>query len=419
MNSGASAQGWQTISGTGTLTNFSAGTLSPLFITGVANPTSAPALSFSLSNFSADNIFGNFTGSPATPSTQAIPACPNDGTHALVYVSHVLTCELVTVSGSGTVTPSAQYDFLYFTNSGTSSVVGGAAVTGVVIGSTSGAPTGITETDGDVLYGSGGAWTKTNAPALAGTSFTAIPNGALSNSAITVNGTSASLGGSVNANYVTGSFTTGHAVSAASSAGEIQDAGAFNPTLVGLSSVTNDAQLKATTIANTVIVGAIPNGTSTSAAPWTATPTLGGSGTPGTLAFGNATSGTVKLSAVTGALGSGTLLLPVPAGVGRAAQVIFSGTLTLYTGSIASTACQAVTAGSVNSVAAAGVTSASSIIITPTSSLVAVTGFTAATTGGLNLKWYPTSGYINVDVCNPSSGALAPGPVTLNLLVIG
>lgn len=53
-------------------------------------------------NFSADNILGNFTGSSATPSTQAIPSCANDGAHGLVYVSHVLTCASITGGGGGT-----------------------------------------------------------------------------------------------------------------------------------------------------------------------------------------------------------------------------------------------------------------------------------------------------------------------------
>lgn len=45
-------------------------------------------------------------------------------------------------------------------------------------------------------------------------------------------------------------------------------------------------------------------------AAFTATPTLGASGTVGTLALGNATSGTVTLGTVTGALGSVTVSLP-------------------------------------------------------------------------------------------------------------
>jgi len=53
--------------GTGTVTNFSAGTLSPLFTTSVSNPTTIPGLSFTLSNAAANSVFGNNTGSSAAP----------------------------------------------------------------------------------------------------------------------------------------------------------------------------------------------------------------------------------------------------------------------------------------------------------------------------------------------------------------
>lgn len=87
--------------GSGTVSSFSAGNLSPLFTTSVANATTTPALTFGLSNFAADNIFGNFTGSSAAPSTSLIPACANDGAHALVYVSHALVCASITGGGGG------------------------------------------------------------------------------------------------------------------------------------------------------------------------------------------------------------------------------------------------------------------------------------------------------------------------------
>ena len=53
--------------GGGTVTNFSAGTLSPLFTTSVSNPTTIPGLSFTLSNATANSVFGNNTGSSAPP----------------------------------------------------------------------------------------------------------------------------------------------------------------------------------------------------------------------------------------------------------------------------------------------------------------------------------------------------------------
>src|ERR1043165_6929854 len=53
--------------GTGTVTSFGASGLSPLFTVSVANPTTTPALSFTLSNFAAHSVFGNNTGSAAAP----------------------------------------------------------------------------------------------------------------------------------------------------------------------------------------------------------------------------------------------------------------------------------------------------------------------------------------------------------------
>jgi len=54
--------------GSGTVTNFSAGTLSPVFTTSVANASTNPALTFALSNAGAHQFLGNNTGSSAAPT---------------------------------------------------------------------------------------------------------------------------------------------------------------------------------------------------------------------------------------------------------------------------------------------------------------------------------------------------------------
>jgi hypothetical protein len=51
----------------GTVTTFSSGNLSPLFTASVANPTTTPALTFTLSNAATHTFFGNETGSTAAP----------------------------------------------------------------------------------------------------------------------------------------------------------------------------------------------------------------------------------------------------------------------------------------------------------------------------------------------------------------
>ena len=58
--------------GSGTVTNFTAGTLSPLFTTAVATSTSTPALSFSLTSAAANTIFGNNTSGSAAPAYYGI-----------------------------------------------------------------------------------------------------------------------------------------------------------------------------------------------------------------------------------------------------------------------------------------------------------------------------------------------------------
>lgn len=61
---------WPPISGgggSGTVTNFTAGTLSPLFTTSVATSTTTPALSFALTNAAANTVLGNPTGSATGP----------------------------------------------------------------------------------------------------------------------------------------------------------------------------------------------------------------------------------------------------------------------------------------------------------------------------------------------------------------
>lgn len=74
--------------GSGTVTTFSAGNLSPLFTTSVATPTSTPALSFVLSNAAAHTFLGNSTGSTASPA------------YSLIGASDVSPNEFITAGGA-------------------------------------------------------------------------------------------------------------------------------------------------------------------------------------------------------------------------------------------------------------------------------------------------------------------------------
>ena len=78
--------------GSGTVTDFSAGDLAPLFTTTETNTTTTPALTFNLSNAAADTMLGNFTSSSAAPIYKHISQC-NSVTQALNYTPGVgLTC---------------------------------------------------------------------------------------------------------------------------------------------------------------------------------------------------------------------------------------------------------------------------------------------------------------------------------------
>ncbi len=87
--------------GTGTVTVFTAGNLSPLFTTSVATSTTTPALTFSLSSWSANQFFAAPNGSsgPGSPRTIVGADLPASGVVAGVY-----TCVNATVDITGRVT---------------------------------------------------------------------------------------------------------------------------------------------------------------------------------------------------------------------------------------------------------------------------------------------------------------------------
>lgn len=95
--------------GTGTVTSFSAGNLSPLFTTSVSTATTTPSLSFSLSNAAANTYFGNATGSTAAPSFTAAGALTKtDDTNVTLTLGGSPTVALlnaasITVGWTGTL----------------------------------------------------------------------------------------------------------------------------------------------------------------------------------------------------------------------------------------------------------------------------------------------------------------------------
>lgn len=103
---------WLGLSGGGTVSSFSSGNLSPLFTTSVANPTTTPALSFSLSNAGANTYFGNATGSSAAPSfTSAGALTKTDDTNVTLTLggsptTSLLAATSLTLGWTGILAPS-------------------------------------------------------------------------------------------------------------------------------------------------------------------------------------------------------------------------------------------------------------------------------------------------------------------------
>jgi hypothetical protein len=71
---------WETPATSGTVTSFSAGSLSPLFTTSVATSTTTPALSFALSNAAGGTLFGNNNTTSGAPAYTSSPVLGIPGT---------------------------------------------------------------------------------------------------------------------------------------------------------------------------------------------------------------------------------------------------------------------------------------------------------------------------------------------------
>lgn len=91
-------------SGSGTVTNFSSNSGSPLFSTTVATPTSTPALNFTISPAAANTVYGNQTTGSATPTMTTGwlvlrgTATTSTGTTAVAAITGVTTSSICVYS---------------------------------------------------------------------------------------------------------------------------------------------------------------------------------------------------------------------------------------------------------------------------------------------------------------------------------
>lgn len=96
--------------GAGSVTSFSSGNLSPLFTTSVTNATTAPTQTFTFTNAPANTMLGNAAGSPAAPSWIAIPSGGGGGSGTVTTFSVSNLSPIFTASVTNpTTTPALSF----------------------------------------------------------------------------------------------------------------------------------------------------------------------------------------------------------------------------------------------------------------------------------------------------------------------
>lgn len=91
---------------------------------------------------------------------------------------------------------------------------------------------------------------------------------------------------------------------------------------------------------------------------------------------------------------------------------VFSGSQALATGALGANAC-----ATTIDVAATGVTSTDVAHLTANADWSTVTGYGAASTDGLLLYVWPTTGYVHIKQCNGTGTSITPGAATVNIKV--
>lgn len=256
-----------------------------------------------LATQATNTVVGNPSSGTTTPSAMAMPSC-SGASNALIWTTN-------TGFGCNTISASS-VSWSSITNPTTTLALtmGNADTTVFTYGSATSTTNMMTWTDTAANTGTGIIGHFVTASGSSAIPWQADANG---------------VGWKVNSSGQLASTSTGNSTIAMSGAtsGTItvtvpSTAGTATVTWgnsTGTPVVTASAPLAInTTTGNITVTGAAGQVLAGSTPAFTATPTLGASGTIGTIAFGNATSGTVTLGTVTGALGSVTASLPANTG---------------------------------------------------------------------------------------------------------
>lgn len=352
-------------SGSGTVTSFSSGSLSPLFTASVANPTTTPALSFARTNPAQNTILAG----PATGGSGAWSFRAAVGADLPIATSSVIGAvkpdnSSITIAGDGTISASAGTPSFTAISGGTNTtaamVVGSGSTlnpsgTGVINAtSIDGVKVAGTPTIGQVPVATGGTnatWqtapgssfgtivggTNTTAPMVVGSGASITPTGtgvitpsniiglvaAGTNITITGSGTSTSpyvLTASATAATAWPAITTGTNTEAL----VMGTGGSLDVSGTG---TINATSIEGIAISGTPSIGMVPTATSPTAATWQ-TPGAGGGGLSGMTAGQipiAATASTVTSSKPLAGSGAGITTGPT-SGVTAGDLAIFTGT---------------------------------------------------------------------------------------------
>jgi len=405
---------WNLISsggGSGTVTSFSAGALSPLFTTSVATATSTPALSFSLSNAAANSVFGNFTGSSAAPGFSAAPVfsaanLTNFPASATTYPGAGVPNSTGSAWGTSYTAPTGNLVGTGQANTYTTGLQNFNAGTMQVPSSAAYAPTtaslfGYDSTNNRYVGGNGtntsyftwvtAAPTSNVIPKFSGTL------GLVTGSTLSDNGTTVSTTEPISVGASVTTTADGTHPSSISLVGNttLPSPTANTVTILGFPAATNTAW-------SLQVPTAIPTNLHMFYCAVTSTNCL-------LTDTGYAYNAIPAADIASGQLGSGVQNSSSLNLTGTVA----SGTAAMGTSLIASGACATVV-----TVSASGVATTDTIIATPNADPTGVTGYAVSATGSLYIQAYPTSGNVNFKVCNNTSGSLTPSALTLNWRVV-